>query len=233
MKPHHFCYSDDEPSSPTDIRAMKSENVERLLSKWTSQKHNHTSNNNMEPHGVSSGKVKKSTVAAKKKEMGCRSCYNCKTGKTRQWVRGEEGGWLCHACGQYWRMNGCHRRESLWHRPTFTRRRKSGVSKKRRSNKNKNTSTTTIGFDKDNDVSSGATSSVTTITPTWTPGTPPTRSSQMKPFVLNSFKFAPKAMMTSTSSLKPDWPRLHHVRPIPLPKVPLPSFDVHFAKLCA
>ncbi len=53
-----------------------------------------------------------------------RSCTNCGTSVTRQWVRGERSAWLCHSCGQFWRKNGYHRPAGLWNRPTFKRSRR-------------------------------------------------------------------------------------------------------------
>lgn len=53
-----------------------------------------------------------------------RSCTNCSTSVTRQWVRGERSAWLCHSCGQFWRKNGYHRPAGLWNRPTFKRSRR-------------------------------------------------------------------------------------------------------------
>lgn len=53
-----------------------------------------------------------------------RSCTNCGTRQTRQWVRGERAAWLCHSCGQFWRKNGVHRPAQLWNRPTFKRSRR-------------------------------------------------------------------------------------------------------------
>ena len=180
----------------------KSERVEQLVSGWS------TPRNRERVHQISL-KPKKDAIL-KKKVSTTRKCYNCGSSETRQWVRGEEGRWLCHACGQYWRMNGTHRRPSLWHRPTFTRRRKDKSKNPAKTRRTRKESTT--GTDRR------------------------IRSNLLAPLEIDPFSrdvaVMPYSPVAVTSTLGHGWPSAHMPRKPVCPVVPLPSFNVHFSKLC-